>query len=196
MENNIGTVTMTGFASLPDVRPHLNTGLLDTWISVIMKRRLERLATDLALNSAATLFDQEVMTRPVPAEIIRGPVLGLASLADFQGVAAFIGPSEIPTEIMGVDLPDQVARYCVSHRMLEHLEQVIVLVRESFPSINDLSVGLETDMESKEQWVSIDAQIIGQPEDFIRHYDDYSRRFVKSIPWPARNKIRLNYDLE
>jgi hypothetical protein len=197
-ENDLGTITMTGFASLPDVRPHLNTGLLDTWISVIMKRRLERLATNLALNSAVTLLDKEVMTQSVPGEILQDHVLGILGLAgqpEFRGVAGFIGPSQIPTEIMGVNLSDQTARYCVSHRMLEHLEQVIVLVRESFPSINDLSVGLETDMESKEQWVSIDAQIIGQPEEFLRRYDEYSHRFVRMIPWPARNKIRFNYDL-
>lgn len=98
-------------------------------------------------------------------------------------------------EHKGLVLSEEVLEFCSEHRLFGYLQNTVKLVRECFSSVVELAVEKECDPESDDEWLLVTAQLHEQIEAVLRQYDTYTRRFIGSVPWPQRNKIRFNYDL-
>jgi hypothetical protein len=99
------------------------------------------------------------------------------------------------SERKGLVFSQEVVQFCSHHRIFGCLQLAVKLVHECFPSAADVSVEMERDPESDDEWLLMTAQLRERIEAVLRQYDTYTRRFIASVPWPQRNKIRFNYDL-
>lgn len=99
------------------------------------------------------------------------------------------------SERKGLVLSEEVLQFCSHHRLFGYLQLAIKLVDECFASVVSVAVEKEYDPESEDEWLLVTAQLHEQVEAALRQYDTFTRRFVSSVPWPQRNKIRFNYDL-
>ena len=95
----------------------------------------------------------------------------------------------------GLVLSEEVLEFCSEHRLFGYLQNTVKLVHECFSSVVELAVEKECDPESDDEWLLVTAQLHGRIEAVLRQYDTYTRRFIGSVSWPQRNKIRFNYDL-
>jgi len=110
-------------------------------------------------------------------------------------VKQFERAEEGESERKGLVLSQEVIQFCSHHRIFGYLQLAVNLVHECFPSAADVSVEMESDPESDDEWLLMTAQLRERIEAVLRQYDTYTRRFIGSVPWPQRNKIRFNYDL-
>jgi hypothetical protein len=99
------------------------------------------------------------------------------------------------SERKGLVLSQEVIQFCSHYRIFGYLRLAVKLVHECFPSVADVSVEMERDPESDDEWLLMTAQLRERIEAVLRQYDTYTRRFIGSVPLPQRNKIRFNYDL-
>ncbi len=99
------------------------------------------------------------------------------------------------SERKGLVLSEEVLQFCSHHRLFGYLQLTVKLVDECFASVVSVAVEKEYDPESEDEWLLLTAQLHEQVEAALRQYDIFTRRFVGSVPWPHRNKIRFNYDL-
>lgn len=99
------------------------------------------------------------------------------------------------SERKGLVLSEEVLQFCSHHRLFGYLQLAVKLVDECFASVVSVAVEKEYDPESEDEWLLLTAQLHEQVDTVLRQYDTFTRRFVSSVPWPHRNKIRFNYDL-
>lgn len=99
------------------------------------------------------------------------------------------------SERKGLVLSEEVLQFCSHHRLFGYLQLAAKLVDECFPSVVGVAVEKECDPESEDEWLLLTAQLHEQVEAALSQYDTYTRRFIESVPWPQRNRIRFNYDL-
>lgn len=138
-----------------------------------------------------TPYDWPIRGKPKPWS---GLVPG-ALLNTFLWVEEFQRTEQRGAERKGLVLSEEVLQFCSHHRLFGHLQLAAKLVDECFPSVVHVAVEKECDPESEDEWLLLTAQLHEQVESALRQYDTYTRRFVDSVPWPQRNKIRFNYDL-
>jgi len=99
------------------------------------------------------------------------------------------------SERKGLVLSQEVIQFCSRYRFFGYLQLAVKLIYECFPSAADVSVEMERDPESDDEWLLMTAQLRERIEAVLRQYDTYTRCFIGSVPLPQRNKIRFNYDL-
>lgn len=99
------------------------------------------------------------------------------------------------TEARAVVLSEQVIDFCFQYQILNWLQISFRQVRHSFSGLQKLHVEVEHDWESEEEWLAIVAEVHAEPDALLAMYDDYTKAILKTVPWPARDKIRLIYDL-
>lgn len=92
-------------------------------------------------------------------------------------------------------LSQEVIQFCSHYQIFGYLQLAVKLVYECFPSAAGVSVEMERDPESDDEWLLMTVQLRERIEAVLRQYDTYTRRFIGSVPLPQRNKIRFNYDL-
>jgi len=82
------------------------------------------------------------------------------------------------------------------HRELStYLHVAIGLLKESFPNVERITLQIEQDPETDDRWILISFDVIGEVEDVLSRYDHYTELFVKSVPWPERDQIRVAYNI-
>lgn len=89
----------------------------------------------------------------------------------------------------------EVKKFCEGHGIQRYLQSAISLAKEYFPFIQELTLEVEGDPESNEEWVTIDITVEGNIEEIIENYDNYISKFISIIPWPEREKIILSYNI-
>lgn len=90
---------------------------------------------------------------------------------------------------------EEVKRFCEEHGLMQYLISAIDIVRKCFPTIQELFLEKEEDPESGEEWIVIDITVGGEIEEVLENYNNYITMFVSGIPWPAREKIILSYNI-
>ena len=131
---------------------------------------------------------------PLRAKPSRALVPG-ALLNTFLWVEEFQRAERPASERKGLVLSEEVLQFCSQHRLFRYLQLAAKLVDDCFPSVVDVAIEKECDPESEDEWLLLTAQLHAQVEAALSQYDTYTRRFINSVPWPQRNKIRFNYDL-
>lgn len=92
-------------------------------------------------------------------------------------------------------LKEEVLQFCSEHRLFGYLQNTIKLVKQFFPFVQDITVEKDQDPETDDQWLIISATLGGNLKTALSSYNNYSRMFVKTVPWRGRTKIRFNYNL-
>ena len=114
--------------------------------------------------------------------------MGFLNQHDNRLIYRAISPKEPP-------LSRELADFCGRHELSTHLHVAIGLLKTSFPSVERFSLQLERDPETGDEWILINFDVTGEVEEVLRWYDHYTELFVKSVPWPERDRIRIAYNI-
>ena len=92
------------------------------------------------------------------------------------------------------EVPEDVMDFCCREGIMEYLQSALDLVSEHFPDAYT-EVGLQSDYDSDDQWVTLNVRVRSSIEDILHRYDSYINDWVAAVPWPAVDQIRLSYDI-
>ncbi|MBY0248041.1 MAG: hypothetical protein K2Q17_10275 [Nitrospiraceae bacterium] len=101
----------------------------------------------------------------------------------------------IATEARAVLLSEQVIDFCYQHQLSNWLQIALRQVRQNFAPLVRMHVEVEHDRESDEEWLAIIAEVEAEPDAVLAMYTAYTRTMLQAVPWPARDKMRLIYDI-
>lgn len=96
---------------------------------------------------------------------------------------------------LAVRLSEQVIDFCHQHQVSNWLQLALRQVHQSFTPLIRIHVEVEHDRESDEEWLDIIAEVHAEPDAVLAMYAVYTKAMLKVVPWPARDKIRLIYDI-
>lgn len=99
------------------------------------------------------------------------------------------------TDALAVRLPEGVIDFCYQHQMSNWLQTALRQVRHAFAGLVNMQVEVEHDQESDDEWLAIIAEVQADPDNVFAMYTAYTRAMIQAVPWPARDKIRLIYDI-
>lgn len=93
------------------------------------------------------------------------------------------------------ELSEDVINYSSEHNLQSYLDITIDLIDEFFTSLESSYIEVENDPEFEDEWLLINIAIRGDINSVVEQYDLFISEYVKMIPLPERNKIRLSYDI-
>lgn len=89
----------------------------------------------------------------------------------------------------------EVLPFCARLGIMQYLSVALALAQKCFPLTQEPKLHPEEDPETGEEWLRIEVAIQGEIDPGLDNYDRYTDLWVASVPWPARDKIRLSYTL-
>jgi len=93
-------------------------------------------------------------------------------------------------------IPSRALYFCFQQQILRHLPIALDIIEESFSTpINEVKAEPERDSETGEEWLEFKISIKGEIEEVLSKYDKYTERLVSLVPWSARYKMRLSYNV-
>jgi hypothetical protein len=92
-------------------------------------------------------------------------------------------------------LSEDLFSFCFRQNIFGSLQVSVGLIRTCFPSVREVMLQPERDPDTGEEWLVLDFGIVGEIEEILNRYDKYTDLWVKSVPWPEREKIRLSYNI-
>ncbi len=93
-----------------------------------------------------------------------------------------------------VFLSDEILSFCSRWQIFNYFQRALRLAQQSFLDVTSIDVKVENDPESEDEWLLIVVQVQGEIGKVLEMYDTYTKRLVRAVPWPARDRIRLIYD--
>lgn len=93
------------------------------------------------------------------------------------------------------NIPHEVLPFCKQEGILNYLWGMIEIVKKSFGRIDNIEVEVEEDPETGEKWVLVSIMVRGTVEEILAEYDHYTGKWVSTVPWPERHKIRLSFNI-
>jgi hypothetical protein len=93
------------------------------------------------------------------------------------------------------NIPPEVLSFCKQEGILNYLWGMIEIVKKSFERIDNIEVEVEEDPETGEKWVLVSIMVRGTVEEILGEYDHYTGKWVSTVPWPERHKIRLSFNI-
>ncbi len=99
------------------------------------------------------------------------------------------------SQTRSVLLTDEVLRFCSRWQIFTDFQRALRLAQQSFADLKNLDVKVEGDPESEDEWVVVSVQVHGEISNVLDMYDTYAKGLVRVVPWPARDRIRLIYDI-
>jgi len=73
-----------------------------------------------------------------------------------------------------------------------YLQKIENMIAKSFSTIISINKTIEIDPEMDDKWLSINIKVDGDAEMIAKEYIDFTKKYVKEIPWPENNLIRLD----
>jgi hypothetical protein len=92
-------------------------------------------------------------------------------------------------------LSPELYDFCLRNNLLSYLNVAVELVSNSFPEVKNISLEIEHDPDTAEEWLIIAFEITGSIENILAQYDLYTDLWIGSVPSPERDKIRLSYNI-
>lgn len=162
--------------------------------------------TITAINYAANVSSGTVTATTCFARVSTTEYLDSRNIAISNlglGVRNVLWPTEPPTvgseashpQARSVLLSDEVLLFCSRWQIFHMFQQALRLAQQSFHELRSIEVEVEGDPESEEEWLVILVKLYCEIEAVLSMYDVYTKGLVRTVPWPARDKIRLVYDL-
>jgi len=94
--------------------------------------------------------------------------------------------------IANVEMPDAVRQFAQKNALVPHLETALRLVHECFPSVKNIQLAYEFDWEVEdENWIAINIQVSGKPDQVLEQYLFFNRQMIQQIPPEKSDKILL-----
>ncbi len=95
----------------------------------------------------------------------------------------------------GSNIPEEIVLYCVKYKLMQHLFVMFDLIGEHFEVEGNLSLMLRPyDDGTDRLYVGIDIDMTKTKAE--RAYGEFLRDWVNEVPWPERDLIKLEYQLE
>ena len=156
-------------------------------------------ATDIssATVTAATCFAQLNPTeyRDSRNLTISNLGLGVRNILWSNELSAILGSVPSHSQVRSVLLTDEVRSLSLQWQVSSYLQKALRLAQRTFSGLEGIVVTAEDDPETDEEWIAVLVRVKGNIHDVLDMYDTYTRGYVETVPWPARDKIRLVYDL-
>jgi hypothetical protein len=155
-------------------------------------------ATEIAISDrAARILDEEILPQGAGSVVVirQGHPSGAV-----PRLRAFF-PEDLPIEIILTDKlsyyssdPDEVRRFCLQNHILSSAEKAIEVAERCFAS-NRLSVQVEKDPESEEEWLIIDVDVRGEVKDVLAAYDTFKTEWLFLAGSYGQSLIRVLYNI-
>jgi hypothetical protein len=72
--------------------------------------------------------------------------------------------------------------------------RTVEIIKSSFKQINSIGFRYKEDPEVEGvSWICIDIETSAKGAEILRWYDAFTERFVKEIPWEARQYLRIAF---
>jgi hypothetical protein len=185
-------------SSIPSALTYRPSTIAETWgdQALVTVSDFLNVTTDTTVSSTGCL----VQWSPSESFDLRNIAIsnlgqGVRNLLWVDEQTGTLGEVQHHAQAKSVILSDEVRALCERHRLSGYLQRALRLARQAFLDLRNIEVIAEADPETEDEWVAIVVQIHGEVRTVLDMYDDYTRKLVDTIPWPARDKIRLIYDL-
>lgn len=100
-----------------------------------------------------------------------------------------------PITSPSIAVPEDVARYCAAHGIVDDLHLAIRLADEVFAPVAKWKIALEMDPDADEETVIIDAWISLTVEEALKRDSEFTHRFVAAATPLGMEKVVLIYNL-
>lgn len=153
-------------------------------------------ATDIS-STTATCFAQLDQTEYLDSKNLTISNFGLSvrNILWSKELSAVSGSIPTHPSTQSVLLTDKVRSLSSQWQVASYLQKALRLAQRTFSGLEGIAVTAEDDPETDEEWIAVSVRVKGNIQDVLDMYDAYTRVYVESVPWPARDKIRLVYDL-
>jgi hypothetical protein len=92
-------------------------------------------------------------------------------------------------------MPPEVRDFCAAHGLAGPVAELVRLAREEMPGLTDAVVRLQSDPESEESWVVVEARLAGGPSKVLAEYKAVIRRWIDITEPRARDLVRFTFSL-
>jgi hypothetical protein len=155
-------------------------------------------ATDVSSGTvtAATCFAHIVATEYLDSRniAISNFGLGVRNVLWTNETSESSQDAPVDVQARSVLLSEEVLSFCSRWQLFNHFQRALRLAKHSFLGLKNIEVEIENDPEHEDEWLVIVVQVHGDIGKVLDMYDAYTRKFVRVVPWPALDKIRLIYD--
>ena len=154
----------------------MDCGLLqEYWLSQLRSIELETVIKERTVFEEIDLFDTDVC---------HGNNLSASLFNHFS--TYFCQLPKTTFEFKHIDIPAERKHL---------LEKAIQIAKEHFPDIHEINSYNEVDPETGEAWSVLEIDVKDKIEIILDQLDNYTDEWVKKIPWPERDAIRLSYNI-
>jgi hypothetical protein len=116
------------------------------------------------------------------------------------------GPVDLPVGRRGRFVPDpddsrlagassDVQEFCAAYDITEPVTRLLQLVRGSMSDLAATHLRIETDPESADSWLVVEAAVKGAGRAVLSEYDAVLRTWIESTDPRARDLVRLTFSL-
>jgi len=117
---------------------------------------------------------------------------------DLLTVAIGVEPGQLMVSSLcspyNLPLSPELYDFCLRNNVLSYLNVAVELVSNCFPDVKNISLEIEHDPDTGEEWLIVAFEIAGSIENVLAQYDLYTDLWIGSVPSPERDKIRLSYN--
>lgn len=92
-------------------------------------------------------------------------------------------------------LPPDALRFCMQHGLMPRLQQAIRLAEAVWHPVGPMTVELEADPETTDEWLVVMVPVAGGVEDVVRREHEFTRQWVQAGPSEEIEKIRVLFDV-
>jgi len=91
------------------------------------------------------------------------------------------------------DSPEVVLNYLTQHGIKDGVMQTVDIVQKTYPSGSKVSLSLEGDGESDEEWLVVHVAANAAWDEAFNIYDQLVDSWIKSVPMPTQHRIHITY---
>lgn len=102
-------------------------------------------------------------------------------------------PEPTAAELDGA--PPEVREFCIAHDLVWPVEELRRLAQEEMSGLRDSVVWLQSDPESGESWVVVEARLGMVPHNWTAEYDALIRRWIEMTEPRTRDLIRFTFTM-
>lgn len=72
---------------------------------------------------------------------------------------------------------------------------IVKIIQQIFPTVSYIRIDKEYDPETTDSWIVFCITVSGSLKIILNQYNEYTRKFIETIPYPERNLFRLSYNI-
>ena len=92
-------------------------------------------------------------------------------------------------------LPPDALRFCMQHGLMPGLREAVRLADVVWHPVGPMSIELEADPETTDEWLVVMVPVAGSVEDVVRREHEFTRQWIQAAPFEEREKIRVLFDV-